>query len=86
MYVAEKKQPKAEPFYPSKPKDKDSTVPEEKLPKKVALIKFEDNGKIKVDIVCTYLIESDMTYSSFIFKSVLVCCYIFKVQVLELNE
>lgn len=51
MYVAEKKQPKAEPFYPSKPKDKDSTVPEEKLPKKVALIKFEENGKNCVDIM-----------------------------------
>ncbi|XP_054284993.1 acylamino-acid-releasing enzyme-like isoform X1 [Macrosteles quadrilineatus] len=33
LYVAEKKQPKAEPFYPSKPKDKDSTIPDEKLPK-----------------------------------------------------
>ncbi|XP_046681057.1 acylamino-acid-releasing enzyme-like isoform X1 [Homalodisca vitripennis] len=34
LYVAEKKQPKAEPFYPSKPIDKDSVIPEEKLPKK----------------------------------------------------
>uniref|UniRef100_A0A1B6KI34 acylaminoacyl-peptidase n=1 Tax=Graphocephala atropunctata TaxID=36148 RepID=A0A1B6KI34_9HEMI len=34
LYVAEKKQPKADPFYPSKPKDKDSTVSEDKLPKK----------------------------------------------------
>lgn len=64
LYVAEKKQPKAEPFYPSKPKDKDSTVPEEKLPKKVALIKFEENGKklSRHYVVCIYLLESDLTY------------------------
>ncbi|KAG8260371.1 hypothetical protein J6590_098555 [Homalodisca vitripennis] len=38
LYVAEKKQPKAEPFYPSKPIDKDSVIPEEKLPKKGIIV------------------------------------------------